>query len=117
MRIQKNWTNYYEICRSAVHSQSERAWEDLMFDFGGFINDYLTDANKQEILTDPLLTPGEIKFIKGHTSDTQIQLMLNDPLLDQRVKNFIHAVNAYRAMFGIDPDYNGLPPSLKDFLQ
>ena len=90
IRIQKNWTNYYEICRSGILSQSPRIKEDFCFSM-----DLLIDDSRR----------------------THLQYFLNDPLLDVRVKNYINALEAHYEAFVLNPNYNGTPPFFSHFVR
>ena len=90
IRIQKNWTNYYEICRSSILSQSSRVKEDFLF---------------------------SLDLLIAYSTALELQWIKNDPLLDIGVKNYIHALDAYYEMFKLDPDYRGIPPSIRDFVK
>ena len=90
IRIQKNWTNYYEICRSALQAQSPRVKDDFAL---------------------------SLRFLIDESNDMTLQWMLNDPLLDIRVKNYINALNAYYEICKTNPNYQELPPFFGDFVE
>ena len=90
IRIQKNWTNYYEICRSGILSQSPRIKEDYCFSL------------------DSLIYRG---------TALEMQWMLDDPVLDVRVKNYINALKTYRDTLSANPDYDGMPPFFSHFVR
>jgi len=68
VRVERNWTNYFHLCRDGANSTSNRVREDSWWDL--------------------------IKL--GHTTtDEQAQLILDDPLVGEMQKNWIRALHRW----------------------
>ena len=56
VRFERNWTNYYHLCRDGVNSPSVRVREDSFYDLAGLIK--FADTNQAHfIYNDPLVSP------------------------------------------------------------
>jgi len=69
MRTQRNWTNYYEICRSGASIGSNRVKEDSFYD---------------------------LRFLIGHATDEQLDFMNNDSLFPANNRPFLEEEIAER---------------------
>ena len=54
LRFNRNWTNYYELCRNGVSSPSPRVKKDAHYDLGGLIQRGSTLEQLQMMDQDPL---------------------------------------------------------------
>jgi len=61
VRFDRNWTNYLHLCRDGANSPSNRVREDSFWD---------------------------LRSLVGQTTETQMQFILADPLIDQKHKNW-----------------------------
>ena len=56
VRFDRNWTNYYSLCRDGASSTSNRVREDSFWDMR-FLAVVATDERMQIMLADPLVDP------------------------------------------------------------
>ena len=62
VRFDRNWTNYFYLCRDGANSPSNRVREDSFKDLRKF-SVFSTDAQAQFILDDPLVDPKHKEMI------------------------------------------------------
>ncbi len=90
MRIEHNWTNYFEVCYAGLRSPSSRVADNALRDM------------KRHI---------------GYANNEQWQYVLTSPHVEAGVKDFTRAIQTYIELSFTDPDTFHLSPDLKDFLK